>query len=89
MRQPFEENQYFKVNITKFLVGLFFLFFIFISIRHELEIKKFKIELIKQDNSNTYLESRIDDLENQNSDLEDRIDDLESRVDDLESNRNY
>lgn len=89
MRQPFEKNQYFKVNVTKFIVGIFLLFFLFGSIRHELQIRKFKTELIRQQNLNKQLENRVDDLEDQNSDLEDRLDDLESRVDDLESNRNY
>lgn len=89
MKQLFEENQYFKVNLIKFIFGFFLLFFLYGSIRHELQIRKFKTELIRQQNLNKQLENRVDDLEGQNSDLEDRFDDLESRVDDLESNRNY
>jgi len=88
MKQLLEENQYFKVNLIKFLFGIFLLFFLCGSIRHELQIRKFKTELIRQQNSNKQLENQVDDLEGQNSDLQDRLDDLESRVDDLESNQN-
>lgn len=89
MKQLINENQYFKVNLIKFIFGIFLLSFLYGSIRHELQSRKFRTELLRQQDLNKQLERREQWLKGQNSDLEDRLDDLESRVDDLESNRNY